>query len=476
MSIAKKIFYNTTWQLVSRLGEIILGIFILGLITRLLGQTEYGYYTTIVAWLQFWIILVDLGLYLTLLREISAHPESEAKTINAMLTLRLVTATVFLLAGTLVAQLLPYSLEIKMGLWLLIISYLANSLITVLTAVFQQRLKMPIVAVASLVNKLILLVGILALSLSLSATPLYTILGLSSLASLINLSIVIIAAKRLVALQLSWDLHYWFQLLLKTWPLALTTALNLVYFKLDTLFLSWYRPASEVGLYGASYRVLEIITTFPHMFMGLILPLLTAAWIAHDHQGLQKLWQRCFDFFSFLTLPLIAGTWVLATPIMTAIAGPDFAETGPIVQILIIATAAIFFGTLYTYLVIVLDRQKAMIPYFVIAALMAVIGYALTIPTYSYWGAAWVTVVIEMMIIFFAWLTVRRQFNFQPHLATTVKLLFSSVIMALAIQQLWSWPLLLQILTGIIIYGLMVILTRAFRWQDIRPLLFSSKS
>ena len=48
--------------------------------------------------------------------------------------------------------------------------------------------------------------------------------------------------------------------------------------------------------------------------------------------------------------------------------------------------------------------------------------------------------------------------------------------MALALQQLAFLPLLLQIVAGIIIYSLLVIATRAFRWQDIKPLLFSTKS
>ncbi len=474
MSIAKKIFYNTTWQIVLRFGEIILGIFTLGLITRLLGQTEYGYYTTIVAWLQFWIVLVDLGLYLTLLREISAHPDKETETINSMVTLRLVTAVLFLGLGIITAYLTNYPAEIKFGVVVLAVSYLANSIITVLTALFQQRLRMPIVATASLINKVLLLLGIMALSWR--PHHLFVIVAVSSLAAVANLLIVWIAASRMIRLRLSWNTRTWLALLVKTWPLAVTTALNLIYFKLDTLFMSWYRPASEVGLYGAGYRVLEIITTFPHMFMGLILPLLTAAWVTRDHHNLQKLWQRCFDFFAFLTLPLIAGTWVLATPIMIAIAGPEFGPSGAIVKILILATAAIFFGTLYTYLVIVFDRQKAMIPYFAIAAVLSVIGYTITIPRYSYWGAAWMTVAIEVLIIFFAWLTIRKQFTFQPRLIIAAKLFLASVLMALCLQQLTFLPLMIQILIGVIVYGALVVITKAFRWQDIKPLLFNAKS
>jgi small-conductance mechanosensitive channel len=86
------------------------------------------------------------------------------------------------------------------------------------------------------------------------------------------------------------------------------------------------------------------------------------------------------------------------------------------------------------------------------------------------------TVAIEISIIFFAWLTIRKQFTFQPRLITTAKLFLASLLMALCLQQLTFLPLMMQILVGAIVYGALVVITKAFRWQDIKPLLFNAKS
>ena len=88
--------------------------------------------------------------------------------------------------------------------------------------------------------------------------------------------------RKYVKLRLAWDFVYWRYVWRYTWPLAVTVVLNLIYFKADTLVLSGFKGPAEVGLYGAPYRVLEVLTTFPHMFMSLILPLFTAAWISKN--------------------------------------------------------------------------------------------------------------------------------------------------------------------------------------------------
>src|SRR3989338_6060814 len=372
--LASKIFYNTAWQIIIRAAEILTGVITLGLITRYLGQTDFGYYTTVLAWLQVFLILIDLGLYLTLLKEISARPDDQQSFIvSNFFTLRLVTTAAFLFISWLVVQYANFPLAVSQGVLALAFGYLCQSLITTVTAVFQKNLAMPKIAIASLLNKLILL-GLLITVMS-SGGRLQSILYVTSAASFINLLIVLGFLKKYLALRLAWQWSYWLKILKQTWPLALTIAFNLIYFKMDTLFLAWYRPAADVGLYGATYRVLEIITTFPHMFMGLIMPVLTAAWVSRQTDQLTKVWRTTFHFFAFLTLPLIFGSLVVATPLMTLVAGSAFAPAGPILKILMLATGAIFYGTLYTYLVLVVDQQRKMIKYFALAAVLAVLGY-----------------------------------------------------------------------------------------------------
>lgn len=469
-NIAQKIFLNTAWQLVFRTIEIGLGIITLGLITRYLGQVQFGYYTTIIAWLTFFITLVDLGLYLTLLREISAQTEEKmSKIVSNVFTLRIITSLIFLSLSYLIVNFLDYPTSIKTGVLAASASYFFISLVTVLTAIFQKQLAMPKVALANALNK-VLFLGFVIFIIS-SKGSLEMILWSSSLASFFYFLLTWIFTAKYINLKLSFDFSYWKTILIKTWPIALTTALNLIYFKLDTLFLSWFQSPAEVGLYGATYRVLEIVATFPHMFMGLILPLFTAAWVAGDIQKLRVVWQKSFDFFSFITLPMIFGTIMVATPLMTLVAGTNFSAAGPILQVLILATAAIFFGTLFTYMVLALDKQKAMIKFFGLAALLSIIGYYMFIPTYSYWGAAWVTVVIELLIILFAWVVIKGQFNYKPSFKAFNRLLLASLGMSVVIHYISFLPVLIVIAIAILVYLILVVALRAFDLKEAKMLI-----
>jgi len=470
MSVARKIFLNTSWQVVLRLLEVALGVVILGLITRLLGQDNYGYFTTVTAWVQLFFTVADFGLYLTLLRELGAKPSGEHSSIvNSIFTLRLITALIMLGLCVVAVQLTNYPDAIKAGVWALSWSYFFVSLTSVLTAVFQRELAMPKIAWANVINKIIYF-GLLVYIAGWLNHSLQAVLWASSLASALYFILTVILLRPYVMLAWQIDLSYWLKVLKKTWPLAITIALNLIYFKLDTIFLSWFEPSASVGLYGAAYRVLEMLTTFPHMFMGLIFPIMTAAWVAGNLIELQKLWQRAFDFFALLTLPLIAGAIVVGRPLMSLVAGPDFEAAGDILKILMLATAIIFFGTLYTYLVLIFDKQKTMIPYFALTAIISVIGYWWLIPLYSYWAAAWVTVAVELLIVIFAWIIVRKQLAYQPDLSVLFKSALASLLMAGFIWLLPEMSVLIKITLAAGIYFIFIIFFRAVRISELKHL------
>ncbi len=475
-NVSRKIFTNTVAQIILRAAEVLIGILTLGLITRYLGQTGFGYYTTATAILQLFIIVVDLGLYLTLLREISEKSEVEFITQN-IFTMRLLTSAVFLVLAILVIALSPYSQEIKVGVFLLSFAFLFASLTSTLTALFQKFLQMIQIAALNLINKILLLTFVLIIVLK--GLDLASIFIASSVAAAISFALLGFMLKRLptpIRLRLQFNWPYWKHVMTMTWPLAVTTALNLIYFKADTVILSLYQSQEAVGLYGASYRVLEIIATFPHMFMGLVMPLLTASWIEQNTARLTAVWQKAFSFFAFLTLPLITGTLIVGTPLMVLIAGTGFETSGSLLKILMLATALIFFGTLYTYMVVIIKRQKQIIKYFAATTLVALIGYFVFIPRYSYWGAAWITVVSELLIVVFAWLIIRKETS-----ALTVpwplvlKLGLASILMAFMAFLLQPvLPLIPLIVVSAIVYGILSLLFRAVTIRDLKQLFAKS--
>ncbi len=461
MSVANKIFTNTLWQVVIRIINIFIGVFNLALITRILGQEGFGFYTTIFAFVQMLMIFADLGLYLALLREVSAAKTQaqENKVVNNIFTIRFVASLVMVVLAPIVIQAFPYSQEVKTGVIFFILAFFFQSLISTLTAVFSKKLAMPKVAITDLFNKIIYLA--LLYYLFVKSGNLNQILFAQTIVNFFTFILFYKFLRKYVKLRLAWDFTYWRYVWRYTWPLAVTVVLNLIYFKADTLILSGFKSPAEVGLYGAPYRVLEVLTTFPHMFMSLILPLFTAAWIAKNFTKLKNVLQHTFDFFSILTIGMIVGTWLISQPLMIMLAGEEFAGSGLILNILVVATAAIFFGTLFTYLIVALRLQKKMIKFFLIAALVGLIGYFVFIPKFSYWAAAYTTLAIEVLIAVFACLLVKKYWAFKLNFYVMLKSLLAGIV---TLAVLWSFKdinIFLTAILSVIIYTLVLILTRA---------------
>ncbi len=471
MSLANKIFKNTVWQVIIRIFNIVIGVLNLGLIARILGQTGFGFYTTIFAFLQMAMILVDFGLYLTLLREISTTKEKqeENKIINNIFTIRFFSSLLFLLAAPIIIKLFPYDLVVQKGIIYFSLAFFFQSLISTLTAVFAKHLVMPKVALTDTFSKLSYFIFLFYFFRK--DIDLNSILLINSLIQGLAFILLYFFLRKYVSLRFKFDFKYWRSIFYKTWPLAITVVLNLIYFKVDTLILSAYHPPSEVGLYGAPYRVLEVLTTFPHMFMGLILPLFTAAYLAKNFKKLQNIWQHTFDFFSIISIGMIAGTWLISTEAMKLLAGHEFILSGPILNVLIVATALIFFGTLFTYLVVALQAQKEIIKYFLFAALLGLLNYFIFIPRFSYWGAAYTTLFIELLIVIFAYLVVRKHINLKINFKVLGKSILAGTI---TLFSIWPWKdfnMFLTIVSFSFLYLFILYLSKAFNKEIIKEVL-----
>ncbi|MFA6387962.1 MAG: hypothetical protein WCW27_01685, partial [Patescibacteria group bacterium] len=69
MSLTRKIAYNTAWQATGKILGTILGFFVAVVLYNYLG-VQYDAYTTVLAYLQLFSIVVGLSLYVVLLKRI----------------------------------------------------------------------------------------------------------------------------------------------------------------------------------------------------------------------------------------------------------------------------------------------------------------------------------------------------------------------------------------------------------------------
>ncbi len=447
MSLAKKVAHNTLIQAVGKIISTALGLFSLALITRHLGQDGFGEYTTIYTFLTFFAVIADLGLTLITVQMISGETANESRILNNLFSLRFISAIFFIGLAPIIVSFLPYSPAVKLGVLITAAAFVFPALNQILVGLFQKRLSMDRASIAEIASRIVLLLGIIIshrLNGGLNGVLIATVAS-----GAVNFALHYILALKFTFLKFAFDLSLWKKIIKKSWPLALTIILNLIYLRADTLILSLFKDPGEVGLYGAAYRIIDVVTTLPFMFAGLILPILTAVWLEKKQESFHKILQKSFDFMAIIAIPLLIGAQFLAGPIMTSIAGKDFAAAGPILRILIFSVAAIFLGTIFTHAAIALDKQKKLIGFYAFTSISSLLAYLFLIPRYSYFGAAAVTIYSEVLIMIFSAYCVYKYSRFRPNLQVSGKSLLASLIMGVFLYFLP--PALLASLNGLLI-------------------------
>ena len=153
-------------------------------------------------------------------------------------------------------------------------------------------------------------------------------------------------------------------------------------------------------------------------------------------------------------VPITIGTFVIAEKIMIFIAGAEFIPSGEILKVLILASCAIFATSLFAYAVVAVNRQKTMMWGYLTVAVLTLVGYFIFIPKYGYWGAAWMTVFSEALIMIWTAVLIYRAIKFFPSLKTFLKTIPAAIIMSGVLYSVRSWHvLILLMIAGVVYFG-----------------------
>lgn len=478
-SIKRKIAISTVFQFSGKIISTLLGLVSVAMITRHLGVEGYGQYATAITFVGIFSIVADMGLYIYVVREISQKAEQTEGIVSNVFTFRIISALALLALAPLSALFFPYGSAVQQAILISTLSFFFISLNQVLIGVFQRDFNTKMVAVGEIVGRAVLVVAL--------ALVVWWNLGLTAViwalifSSAVNFFLVFFSARRRIKIRLRFDWRFWKEILKVTWPIAISVVLNAVYFKLDMIFLSVMKSEYEVGLYGEAYKILEVLIAFPAMFAGLLMPLLSQNAYTNWPE-FKKIIRRGFDFLIMVALPIVVAGGVLAQPIVVFVGGPEFVEAAPILRILVIATAMIFLGNLFTNAVVAVNRQKQMVWMYLLTSIAAVIMYRVTIPLFSYLGAAWSTVAVETLMALLAFLMVWKTSRATPSWLNFIKFVLAAAVMAgiLIVGASWWnwdiswWKMLLLLIAGLAGYATILLSMGAVKKRDLKEIFHKS--
>lgn len=465
--IAQRISYNIVFNSIAKFISIGLALVAIGMLARYLGTEGFGKYTTMLAFFAFFSAIGDFGLYAIATREISREGADENWIMSRIFTLRLIISLSIFCISAIFVWFLPYAYDVRVSILIACGAFIFSSSYGLLNGVFQKHIAMDRVALVELSGKILqVLIIIAVLNLELSFIAVACSLFITMLWNFLILKII---SRTYVHTSLIYDKVYWKEFLTESFPMGISAIITFLYFKFDAIILSFLQSQHDVGIYGAAYKVIETLTFFPAMIVGLVFPLLSR-YISTDINIFNKIITIIIKIFMILLLPLVICTVFLAPEIMQIVGGVEFSAAAPVLQILIFALACIFFGQLFTNILIAGSHQKILMYALSAAAILNIVINCILIYFYSYIGAAIVSVVTEFFVALTALYLTKK---YTPFACGTINMSFIFLAGLFMTLCLYFLPLSRIASTSLafVLYILLLFIFRVITHDDIMHIL-----
>ena len=460
MSVLRSLAANMVAIVSGKAMTAVAGLLTIMVLTRHLGPTEFGYYRTALTYCAFAAVLADCGLYMINLREMSRPGADSGRVAGNALALRFVSTGAILIVAAAVAWGTPYDLTVKWGVLIGAAIYTCLQASDFLVSIFQSVLKQGRNAVAEVVGALVTLAVVWVLATTgAGALPM---LGATFLGAALALGISWRLAYRLVRFRPSFDRALWRQFLVAGLPIAGAQILGMAMLRGDSLLLSFYQPARDVGLYGVPSKLFEVATSIPYQFAGLMMPALTAGARAGRLEFGTAL-RNAVDVGAVYGIGVILVLAMFAPRLLALMAGAEFAAGAPALVIVAFAIALAGMTHLLRFALVACERPRIVLIGDSIACTCAFAAYFTLIPRYSFVGAAIGTVVAEVAALVCMLIGLRLAGRPLPSIANPCKAILSGAVAAVVMVLLTrlELPWLLSLVLGGVVYLAGLALTRA---------------
>lgn len=397
MDIDKQAGKNFAWLSTAQVGIRILGAAFFFFLSYILKDTGLGQYSFVASLVPFWFILVDFGAGGYLYREWT-RGEDDLKTMdrdfNILFTTRLIIISLVFLPF--VAINYRSNRDILGSLILLFVALFVSQIVGLYDLYLQSVNQFNLVAKRQIAEKVIV-----------------TVVATAGLLLLPKVSVVFFAILvsyicALLYYRYRANLPFWFRIVFdwrrskelfrKGMPFVFLGMFAAIYGRVDMIMLRYLSGFEAVGWYSVAYKFLDITFVFPSLFLASIFPLLSSLY------GQEKVGER-FDRLFEKSFRLLFSFGILSTVFFMFFAPrvidlffiDSFAPAAPALRILMVGQMFAFLSLLFSNLLIVQRKEQVGLYIVMACATLNVILNALLIPKFSLYGAAWATVIAELV-------------------------------------------------------------------------------
>lgn len=241
-----------------------------------------------------------------------------------------------------------------------------------------------------------------------------------------------------------------------------------LYMLVDVTMLGWMTDNETVAFYSYGIKIHRILLSIVNTFTIVLVPRISLYYKAGNIEDYNRLITKTLRIICLIAIPAIIGIWFVADILLVLIYGDAYIQSAYILKILsfnlLISPIGYLLGS---RVMLVTGGEKLMIIPVTAGALVNIILNIILIHFYSHIGAAIASVVSEIVVLVVYLIISHKKFKltntFKPSIIKT--LISAAVMTGILVGTLFipvsTWiKTIIQIVLGILSYGLMLIILK----------------
>jgi O-antigen/teichoic acid export membrane protein len=236
--------------------------------------------------------------------------------------------------------------------------------------------------------------------------------------------------------------------------------LNL-FFRADVFVIQASKGDSELGVYDAAYKFINMLPLIPAYFTLAVFPLLSR-YAVSSAAKLMDSYRLAAKLLFIVAWPITIGTMLLAPDLIRVLAGEAFLpNSANALRILIWFAPISYVNGITQYVLIAVNRQRTITIAFAVGVAFNFCANLLLVPIYGYVAAAAVTVATEAVLFVPLAIAVKRYVGAFNWIAFAVRPSLAAAAMGIVELVTRRFDVIPTLIAGLIVYFVVLILTGA---------------
>jgi O-antigen/teichoic acid export membrane protein len=354
-------------------------------IVRRLGDAHFGQYSAVMAYVAIFAIFTDFGMSPFAVREMARDRSQTSWLLPNIMSIRIALSLIIMLIAPLSALGLGREHDMVLGIFIASAGLMLYALQGPLYCALAARERLDYTSLFALLNQLVFWgLGVLLLVQGLGFIGLIiaSLAGVGLEAVLAGWTLFKLGVERV-----SLSAHRWPQLFMDALPFGISGISYAFMQRFDTVLMSLILTDAAVGWYNAPWTLINMMLLIAQSIAVAMYPSMVRGY-TRDPQSLPLIVWESIKYLLIVCLPIAVGGTLLAERITITLYEQEFANSVPVLQIMLWALPSLFLLELLGRVANTLGLERPAARVNVINAVITVILNLLLVPTLGIQGAA----------------------------------------------------------------------------------------